>query len=103
MLASLTMPRSMTQMRSATPYFVSMDATISSGGRDIGAVARKRLEGQRQALRRADQADADLLVTAALVARVAALGLRVALRLAFKVGARHVVEQKLETHPNHWR
>jgi len=36
--------------------------------RDIGAVAGKSLEGQRQALGRADQADADLLVAAALVA-----------------------------------
>jgi hypothetical protein len=98
MFASLTMPRSMTQMRSATPYLVSMDATISSTVVTSAAVARKRLEGQRQALRRADQADADLFAVAAAVARVAALGLRIALRLAFEVGARHVVEQKLETH-----
>jgi hypothetical protein len=67
-------------------------------GRNIGAVARKRLEGQRQTLRRADQPDADLFVAAALIPRVAALGLRIARGFALEVGARHIVEQKLEAH-----
>ena len=66
--------------------------------RHIGAVARKRLEGQRQALGRADHADADLFAIAAAVARMASLGLRIELRLAFQVGSPHIVEQKLETH-----
>jgi len=46
----------------------------------------------------ADQADANLFIAAALIARVTALGLRIALRLALEVGARHIVEQKLEAH-----
>jgi hypothetical protein len=74
---------------------------LAHGGLDgahIGAVAGKHLEAERQALRRADQADADLFVAAALVARVAALGLGIAPGLTFKIRARHIVEQKLETH-----
>lgn len=60
-------------------------------GGDIGAVARKGLEGQRQSLWRAHQADADLFAIATAVARVAALGLRIALRLPFEVGARQII------------
>ena len=67
-------------------------------GAHIGAVAGKHLEAERQALRRADQADADLLIATALVARVAALGLGIAPGLTFKIRARHIVEQKLEAH-----
>ncbi len=67
-------------------------------GAHIGAIAGKHLETQRQSLGRANQADADLFVATALIARVAALGLGIALRLALEVGARHIVEQKLEAH-----
>ena len=67
-------------------------------GAHIGAVAGKHLEAERQALRRADQADVKLLVAAALVARLAALGLGIAPGLTFKIRARHIVEQKLEAH-----
>jgi hypothetical protein len=51
----------------------------------VGPVAGEHLEGQRQALGRADQTDAHLFAVAALIARVAALGLRIALGLAFEV------------------
>ena len=61
-------------------------------GGHIGAVAREHLKAQGQTLRRADQTDADLLVAAALIARVAALRLGITLRLALEVSARHVVE-----------
>ena len=67
-------------------------------GAHIGPVAGKHLEAERQALRRADQADANLLVAAALVTRVAALGLGIAPGLTFKIRARHIVEQRLEAH-----
>jgi hypothetical protein len=103
MFASETMPRSITQIRSAWPYFSYIPRTICSGGAHVGAVAREHLKTQGQPLRRADQPDADLFVARTLVAGVATLGLRVALGLALEVGAGHVVEQNSKRTPNHWQ
>lgn len=75
-----------------------MERTDVLDGRDVGPVARKHLEGQRQALRRADQADANLFAIAALVAGITPLGLGIAFGLTFKISAGDIVEQKLEPH-----
>ena len=59
----------------------------------IVAVAGENLEAEREALAGDDQADADLLAIAAVVARVAALCQWILRGQAFEVRAGHVVEQ----------
>ena len=56
-------------------------------------VAGEHLVAERKAVKGHDKGDADLLAVGAMIAGIAALRLRVRLRLAFEIGARHVVEQ----------
>ena len=64
-------------------------------GPRIMGIAGEHLVAQGKAVEGHDQRDADLLAVGAMIARVAALRLRVGFRLALKVGACHVVEQHL--------
>jgi hypothetical protein len=73
--ASLTMPRSITQIRSARPHFFSISATLSSTVPHIRTVARKHFIGQRQPPGGNHQPNANLLAVRAVVAMVPALGL----------------------------
>src|SRR6185312_2951047 len=65
-------------------------------GGDVGPIAIEDFISQRQPLGCDDQPDTDLFAIRALVAAVAALGLRVARTLAFKVSAGDVIQQELE-------
>ena len=56
-------------------------------------VAGEHLIAERKAVKGHDKGDAHLLAVGAMIAGIAALRLRVRLRLAFEIGARHVVEQ----------
>jgi hypothetical protein len=62
------------------------------GPRIVG-VAGEHLVTQRKAVERHHQRDQDLLAVAAMIAGMAALGLRVGLRQAFEIGAGDVIEQ----------
>src|ERR1700756_2956217 len=64
------------------------------GPRIVG-IAGEHLVAQWKAVEGHDQRDAHLLAVWAMVAGIAALGLRVAFRLALKIGARDIVEQHL--------
>ena len=87
------MPRSVIQTRPSTPCRASMVATIVCKVREVVGVAGEHLVAQRKAVEGHDQRDADLLAVGAMIAGIAALGLRVGFRLAFEIGARDVVEQ----------
>jgi hypothetical protein len=56
-------------------------------------IAGKHFVTQRKTIKAHDQRDAHLLAIGAVIARVAALGQFVAVGLAFKVRARHVIQQ----------
>jgi hypothetical protein len=58
-------------------------------------IASEHLVAQRKAVEGHNKRDQDLLAIGPMIARVAALRLRVGLRLAFKIGARDVVQQHL--------
>src|SRR6201982_4134175 len=64
------------------------------GPRIVG-IAGEHLVAQRKAIEGHHKRDAHLLAVWAMVAGIAALGLRVAFRLALKIGARDIVEQHL--------
>ena len=64
------------------------------GPRIVG-VAGEHLVAQGKAVEGHDQRDAHLLAVGPMIARIAALCLRVGFRLAFEIGARDVVEQHL--------
>ena len=64
------------------------------GSRVVG-VAGEDLVAQRKAVKRHDQSDTHLLAVGAMIARIAALRLRVGFRQAFEIRARDVVEQHL--------
>jgi len=68
-------------------------------GRDIPPVAVEDLIGHRQSLGGHDQTDAQLHAVRTLIARMPALGLRVAGHLALEVGRGDVVEQEVERGP----
>ena len=68
-------------------------------GGDIAAVTREDFIGQWKPFRRHHQSDTDLFAVRAAVAAVSAPGLRVAFALAFKIGARDIIEQELKTRP----
>ena len=59
------------------------------------AIAGEDLEAEREAVARDDQADADLLAIAAMIARVASLGERIALGHSLEIRTRNIVEQKI--------
>ena len=56
-------------------------------------VARKHFVAQREAIEGDHQGDAHLLAIGAVIARVAALRLRIGERFAFEVGRGDIVEQ----------
>jgi len=62
------------------------------GSRVVG-VASKHLIAQRETVESNDESYQYLLAIRTVIARVAALRQWICYRLAFKVGARHVVEQ----------
>ena len=78
-------------------FFLHRAHDLLDGGH-VAAIAGEDLVGKRQALRRADHAEADLFAVGARIARVTARGLFVSLGLAFEKGARHIVKQELELH-----
>ena len=67
-------------------------------GARIVRVAGKHLIAQREAIEGHHKGDADLLAVRPVIARIAALRLRIARRLAFEIGAGHVIEQHLVLH-----
>ncbi len=72
-----------------------MCPTISFQRGRIIAIAGEDLIAQRHAAAAHHQGDVDLLAVRPMIARIAPLGLRVLLRLAFKVRAGHVVQQQI--------
>jgi hypothetical protein len=72
-----------------------MVATIVCKDPRIVGIAGEHLVAQRKAIEGHHKRDAHLLAVWAMVAGIAALGLRVAFRLALKIGARDIVEQHL--------
>ena len=56
-------------------------------------IAGKHLVPQGETVKAHHQSDTHLLAIGTVVARVPALGEFVAVRLAFKIGARHVIQQ----------
>ena len=62
-------------------------------GLRVGGVAGEHLVAEGKAVKGHDKSDADLLAVGAMIAGIATLRLRVRLRLAFEIGARHVVKQ----------
>ncbi len=63
--------------------------------RDIRAVSRENLVAQRHSALGNHQPDADLFAVGPMVARVAALGQRIAVGLALEIRAGHVVQQQV--------
>jgi hypothetical protein len=66
-------------------------------GRHISSVALEDFVGERKPFRGDNQRDDDLLAVGPVIARVAALGLLDFLGLAFKVGARQIVKQHIDS------
>ena len=66
-------------------------------GRHISPVAREDFVGERKTFRGDNQRDNDLLAVRPVIARVAALGFVDFLGLPFKVGARQIVKQHIES------
>ena len=91
---ALDMPRSAIHTRPTTPWRASMLSTMVCTVAVVG-VAGEHLVAQREAIEGNHQADANLLAVGPVIASVAALRQRVGLRLAFEVGAGHIVQQHL--------
>ncbi len=92
------MPRSITQIRWALPYCVSILCKNSRKVVLVRRVSRQHFIGERETVRRDDQCDHHLHAIAAFVAAVAvaALVVVVARGRGFEIGAGQVVEQNLE-------
>ena len=87
------MPRSMIHTLPTVPCRASIVSTICLHGRGVMGVAGEHFVAQREAIEGDHQSDAHLLAVGTVIARVAALGLRIGGRLAFEVGRGDVVEQ----------
>ena len=91
----------MIQVRRALPYWFSIFCRKSRSVVLSAVLPRHHLVGQGKAFRRDHQGNDHLHAVAAFVAAVAepplvAFGKR---RIAFKIGARQIVEQHIEAHP----
>lgn len=77
----------------AIPRLHCLDDVLDSG--HVGRVPGEHFIAQRHPTTRHDQSNADLFAVAALVAGIASLRQRIAIRLAFKESAGDVVEQQV--------